>query len=221
MIADAERLALLASLGPDQRLVAAYTPSAMRNGVIALLAFDRTLGEAVRRASEPITGQLRLAWWRDYLDRSDVEPGRDPLAGAIADMARQAPVRADLIAMVNGWESLFEPLPLRDPSLLNYARGRGHGLYSAIARFHGRASADRAGEASALIDLAFHCSDPETADRALALAAAMPITDGLPRPLAILDRFARRDAGRGLAKGTAEGTPSRLWDALAVRLSAS
>lgn len=197
-------------LSPDMRLAAAYSKASIRPAVVALFALDRTLGMAVSQASQPISGQLRLAWWRDLLG-SDAAPvaGSHPVVKAIAPLTRNDQLRGAMTAMVNGWERLFE-----DDALAGYAEGRGHGLFEAIGAVHEVPVPYDAGRAWALTDLAFHSSDRALAERALTLARGFAPSGKVPRPLAILDCFAQRDAARGLERGSAESTPSRLWDAL-------
>lgn len=202
------------------RLAAAYAKPEFSEGTIAAFAFDRALGAAVSRASESIAGQIRLAWWRELLcGERRSEAGSDAIASAISHLARDGRIADAFGRVVNGWERLFLPFPLSDESLLAYAQERGNGLFEAVAALSGECVPPSAGQGWALTDFAFRCSDPETAANAIELARSITKVETLPRPLAVLSRFARRDARRGLERGSGEGTPLRLLDAIAAGLT--
>lgn len=85
----------------------AYAPKEFRAEFRWLIAFDRKLREVLARASEPMIAELRLAWWRDALqkpvpDRPKGEPllaGLDGLDGEVAKLA---------VAMVDGYEGMID-----------------------------------------------------------------------------------------------------------------
>lgn len=214
----------LSVLDPEHRLALAYASAKNRVAFAALFQFDRVLASAVSAASEPILGQIRLSWWREMIEAARPSAAADPLAATLGAIATDHSIAAEMVSMVNGWESLLAPLPLAVEELEVYAKGRGAGLFGSAAKVAGCDSnaAERAGEGWALADFAFHCSDRATAGRALFLAnARLDGGDTLPRPLlplTILRRFARRDAARGLDRGSASGTPWRPYDALAAAI---
>lgn len=211
-------------LTPDQRLALAYAPAQQRGDFDVLFQVDHACRAAVSAASEPIIGQIRLAWWRDLIAAEAPPAIEYPLPLRVYELSQVRGIRSQILAMVNGWERLLSPLPLSVDDLEGYAAGRGGGLFECAAALASVDSetAGRAGEGWALADFAFRCSDHATADRALELAKTrLDARTGWPRPLlpfAILSRFARRDVACGIDRGSASGTPWRLYDALAAAI---
>ena len=58
---------LEAELSPPLRLALAWAPRHARPATLALFALDTRLAGFLRRATEPLPVQMRLAWWRDTL----------------------------------------------------------------------------------------------------------------------------------------------------------
>lgn len=52
----------------DRYLAALYTPSEVRPALIALFGIDAELGAVVAGTTEPMIGEIRLAWWREALE---------------------------------------------------------------------------------------------------------------------------------------------------------
>ena len=199
-----------ADLPPPQRLAVAYTPRPLRARMLALLAFDTQLGRLVAGTSEPMVGQIRLAWWREELAKpiSSRALGNPVLEALGGEWTGED---AALIALVDGWEQLLGEVPLPAESIHAFAAGRG-GAFAAFARLAGEpASADRsaaAGRRWALADLASRVSDRVERERCRELFrpgnARLP---GALRGLAVLDGLASRAmardkpllAGRGAA----------------------
>ena len=196
------------TLPPLPSLLCAYAGAdAGRQG--ALWAFDGRLAAVARTTSEPMIGQMRLAWWNEVIDDSAGAKGRgEPVADALR--ATGAVRAAGLEALIDGWEVVTTEPDLGERQLQDYAAGRGGGLFRALAD-----EADppawllAAGRIWALWDLAGHVSDPGVATAALALARAI-LSDAQearwPRrwkPLRIAFALARQDviAGRGAPRG--------------------
>ena len=73
-------------LDPDRRLALAYVPAAARPAVEALWRLDVTLGAVLAAGREPMIGRIRLAWWREALEKLDREaPPAEPLLQALAE----------------------------------------------------------------------------------------------------------------------------------------
>ena len=210
---------------PDQRLALAYAPRTLRPAFETLLRFDGELATAVSVASEPLLGQVRLAWWRDALADPSHAENRVPLLNELATIGRSDIILPALTAMVNGWETLLSPLPMEQETLRDYAEGRGGGLFAAAAHAAGcpESAARDSGIGWALTDFAFRCSDAETAVRSLDLArdhlADLPQLSRDLRSFALLARFARSDTRRRLEQGPAARTPWRLLDTAKVVLT--
>jgi phytoene synthase len=185
------------------RLITAYAPKAMQEGMRHIWAFDARLADIVRTTSEPMIGQMRLTWWHEALREG--KGAGEPLVEALRQevLARAEPY--GLLSVIEGWEVLLEPLPLSDSQLIAFAEHRGGGLFRQIGWLAGDCPPwlAQAGMAWALWDLSGHLIDAATAERAIAIApeflADVP-ERGWSRslaPLRILTGLTRRDAGQG------------------------
>ena len=190
---------LEAELPPVLRLALAHAPGRSREAALALFALDTRLAGFVRRGSEPLAAQMRLAWWRETLGAPPAGwPKGDPLLELLRGW--RAPER--LVALVDGWERLLAEGVLDRDAIGEFVEGRVQG-WSALAGEIGAAGAkiEPAAKAWALGDLAANLSDP--AERALVLAVAkdeegyMPPGGRSMRPLAILGGLGRRALARG------------------------
>lgn len=171
-------------------------------GARAIFALDQRLEYILLINSEIIVKQIRLAWWRDAFARG--VPTGEPLSDQLIARPDFDGLRPHLLAMIDGWE---EAVVQRDTpagmDLTSYARGRGGGLFGAIAHLHGGApgDADGAGMLWAGWDLTRYFPDA---------IAHLPRQEadmtGLPRPLTLLGRVARRDVKRGRA-----ASPHMTW----------
>ncbi|WP_206377839.1 hypothetical protein [Sphingobium psychrophilum] len=199
-------------------LLAAYAGSGQVARHRALWAFDARLAKVARTTSEPMIGQMRLAWWNDVIDDSAGIKGQgEPVVDAMrATGACGAP---GLVAVIDGWEVLVVEPDIDVQGLRDYAAGRGGGLFRALA--DGAQAPDwlaAAGQVWALWDLAGHVGDDALAAAALALAVELvPQVDGArwPRgwkPLRIAFTLARQDvlAGRGAPRGMPRALAGRL-----------
>ena len=177
-----------------------FVPERDRKAVAALWQYDAMLGQIVATTTEPMIGQLRLSWWHGEIslltaDSRPAEPVTAQLQRLIGSYALDA---ASLAALIEGWEALLDPLPLSVGRLLDYAEGRGNGLYALTARILGRQAAPGPGAMWALVDFATRCSDRATAQRAWAAAAGPSATmRGLPKMLRIVTSVARQQAMLG------------------------
>ncbi|WP_414902939.1 squalene/phytoene synthase family protein [Sphingomonas flavalba] len=218
-------------MDPERRLAVAYAPEGARGALLTLWRLDATLADVVRTTTEPTIGRMRLTWWYDaLLALDDGPPAAEPLLALFADILPERGVPpARLTPLIDGWEALLDPLPLKPDALDDYARGRGGGQFRAAAALIGvdpPDGIDAAGQLWALVDLAFHISDPVTAERAI--TAARVVSTQVPRrwpsalrALGLLTVLARRDAGAGLAHRPRPGAPRRvirgLWHAISGR----
>src|ERR1700760_3804181 len=83
--AIAPRRPMTPDLDPDRRLALAYAPARARPALEALWRLDVTLGAVVARAREKMVARIRLAWWREALERLDAAPPpAEPLLEALA-----------------------------------------------------------------------------------------------------------------------------------------
>ena len=71
----------------DRDLVRLYWPVALRPAFDALFAIDDALADIVMSSTQPALGAIRLAWWREALERLDTNGegvaslnGKEPLS---------------------------------------------------------------------------------------------------------------------------------------------
>lgn len=191
---------LVESLPLVQRLALSYAPAAARADTLTLLALDLRLAGIVRRRSEVLLAQLKLAWWRDRL-RED--PSRWPAGEPL--LARLTTWRGGfdgLLELVDGWEVLLAET-LSPADMRAFAAGRG-AAWAALACQSIDPAVAQAGREWALADLALHLRALPEAELAREVAQAEPWQEArLPRalrPLAVL----RGLAGRALHSGSSE-----------------
>lgn len=180
----------------------AWQSAARREALATLLALDAQMAGIASRVSEPMLGQIRLAWWRERLaDDPGLWPQGEPLFARLrATWGMQA---HRLSVLADGWEIMLGAEQLQSAQIAAFADARGAAL-NALGALLGategsQALATMAGRRWALADFAEGVSDAAESDAARALGTAMPPLAGpLPRSLrglAVLDVL----AGRALA----------------------
>ena len=207
-------------LDPERALALAYMSVPRRPAVEALWRLDVALASVLATGREPLVSRIRLAWWREALERLDrgLPPAEPVLAALSAQVLPAGVTGAELAALTDAWDPLLSPDPLGDSELRDYARQRGL-LFALSARLLGGGDAD--GEGWALADFARHSSNDAEAARALTLARTTPMPARWPkplRPLGMLAVLARRDAGRGLPLER-PGSPARVLRVVRHRLT--
>jgi 15-cis-phytoene synthase len=198
--AEVMNAALIEEFPAILRLALAYAPRSAKPACAALLALDRQLGSIARTSSEPMLAQLRYAWWRDSLAGAGGSPGR---GNAVLDAAGAwGERRADLIALVDGWEALVTAENLVDGALrLADARANAVAALAALLVQSGDGGAAAlAGRQWALADLVQNLSaGPARDELRQALVEISVQSLPLPRALrtfAILATLARRQAAQ-------------------------
>lgn len=212
-------------IDPDRNLAVTAVPEPARAAVHALWALDEALGRVLATGREPMISRIRLAWWREALERLDREPPpKEPvLEGLAREVLPRGITGAELAEMEPGWALLPGDQPITAEDLEAYAKARGALLFGFTARLLGASQDVRpAGEAWALVDLARHST--ETSDIAAALAAAgerrLPRRWPKPlRPLGMLTALAERDIKRGPQLWEEPGSPPRTARMLRLRLT--
>ncbi|MFM5923999.1 MAG: hypothetical protein ACKOPG_07440 [Novosphingobium sp.] len=203
--------ALIVELPVEQRLALAYATRQSRPLFLGLFALDARLGAVVRQASEPVLGQIRLAWWRERLEApaGAAVPG-EPL---LALLGQWQEYRSALAPLADSYELLLEPETLGPGAIRRFAELRAAAC-DALARRLGEAAsaaaARRAGQAWAATDLAGKLSDPAEVEQARTIAGECDWSrqrlPGSMRPLAVLFGLARRDKGQqGFLTGPMSG----------------
>lgn len=209
-------------IGPDAQLALAYAPAKLRTDYAALLGFDAALGQAFKATHEAGLIQIRLAWWRDQIGQENT---REPVIASLNAMIFRHDVNVEMLErIIEGWAVLLDDLPYEDAALLEYARLRGASLFACAAQIGQCTVGDKAGIGWALTDFARHCSDKETAKRAMALASdhlRHNVAVTLPKPMrsfAILTRFAQSDCTRPPDQQRKAGSPYRAIQAIGFAL---
>jgi 15-cis-phytoene synthase len=191
----------LDTLPTEQRLALAYAGSAQRLVLLGFFSLDSRLAGIVRSASEPLLGQVQLAWWRDQLALPpQLRPRGEPLLALLEAWRDEG---SSLSGLVDGWELMLGDAPLSPTVLAGHAEARAQAC-AALARLAGAPEeadeASRAGRNWALADLATRLGNEtersaafELADRQDWRPARLP--RGL-RPLTVLHGLARRRRGR-------------------------
>ena len=196
----------------DRDLVRLYWPVALRPAFDALFAIDDALGEVVATSTQPALGAIRLAWWRDALERLDssAPPAEPRLQTAAAELLPRGVSGADLAAIAEGWAALFDEV--RDAAAIGR---RGEALFAVGAKLLGadHPNLATAGRWFALGDVARRALAPvlEQPQRRLRFARRL-------RPLTALARLGVRDLAHG-EPFEPEATPGRAMALLRHRWS--
>ena len=102
---------------PDRFFACLFAPEASRRHLHALYCFSLELARVRELVSEPLTGEIRMQWWRDALcgeGRGDV--ASHPIAGALIDTVEKfhLPVQA-LKDLVEGrsFDLYDDPMPTK------------------------------------------------------------------------------------------------------------
>jgi phytoene synthase len=219
----------MTELDADRALALTYVPTARREAVRALWRLDAALGAVLAGGREPLISQIKLAWWRDALEKLDHSkaPAEPVLQAVAAEVLPAGVTGAELSRLEEGWTLLLDQDPLTTSEIATYAAARGALLFRYSARLLASEADEamaRAGEGWALMDLARH-SNP--VDAHAALAATRERLAGLGslrwpsalRPLGMLARLASRDAERGLRDLEPHGAPPRVLIMLRHRIT--
>jgi 15-cis-phytoene synthase len=186
---------LAAAIGGDRLLSLQHSKPEHRPALEALWRVDAAMGDVVARATEPMLGRIKLAWWREELEKLDHHPPPpEPRLRAVAASLLPLGISGrDLAAIEPGWATLLdEPA---DPQLI---AERGRHLFGIAAKIIGQDD-EKMSESGAFWALA------STARRGLpeligpAREALLIITghrfDRGVRSITLLARLAARDLG--------------------------
>jgi phytoene synthase len=194
----------------DRDLVRLHWPVELRPALDAMFAIDDAMAEVVGTAREPMLAAIKLAWWRDSLEKLDREPPpAEPRLRAAAQLLLPRGIGGGALAgLEDGWAALLEEHP--DEGRL---RARGTLLFMLAARLL-ETSGEGVSVPGALwaeVDLARRFGRP------LPAAVPLPPSPWSLRPLTALAALADRDARLG--KPEAEATPARAWTLLRHRIT--
>jgi phytoene synthase len=211
-------------------LACLWSPSETRPAVAALLGLDRTLVRVAAEAKDMMLAEIRLAWWREQLDR--LARGEDaPSQPLLRLLATHASPLTELDRLARLEDALL-PLVCDGPfSAATYMRLRGHALFEALYAASGGSSADgRAAARAAGIHWAAaslwrnrwgQATDKVHAARAELDLSALPEVHPrpLPRALRVLARAASLDID-AVRANRAPGPPATAGRQLALARAA-
>lgn len=213
--------ALVATLPAVARLALVYAPASARQQTLALLALDARLANLIRRSSEPMLAQLRLAWWREAISGDPAQwPNGEPILATLRSWGELAGTAS---ALVDAWEALTAPSPLGIGAIEAFAAARGEAaaaLADTLGRSQDREAAQELGKIWALEDLSMRLGRDDERLAAGVAAEAMP--SRLPRvsrplrPLRVLAGLSRRRRLAGSEDGAA--SPAAMLEALKLGL---
>lgn len=190
------------TLSPEAGLALAWSGPKVRGALSMALQFDRRLARIVGRTTEPVLGQMRLAWWREALGKplADRPRGDVVLDGLGRHWAGR---EAALVAMVDGWETLVTAETMGRAEAEAFGAQRG-AFFAALAPDQSPALALRLAAAGLRWAVADAATAVAAADERAALVAAGQVRavalGRVPRDLrglAVLDALARRALERG------------------------
>lgn len=87
-----------------------YWPAELRPAFDALFAIDDALAEVVTSSTQPALGAIRLAWWREALERLDTKspPPEPRLQAAASKLLPRGITGAMLAELEDGWARLLD-----------------------------------------------------------------------------------------------------------------
>lgn len=157
-------------------------PSRVRPAFAALWDIDLAMADVVAASSQPTLGAIKLAWWREALERLDFgEVPQEPRLRAVADqLIRRGITGSEISGLEDGWLPLLETPPWGQ-SAADGLRRRGRLLFRIGARLLDcdPADAEAAGALWSLVDGARNITDFYT--RRFLLDEARKAIADLPR----------------------------------------
>jgi phytoene synthase len=203
----------------DLDLVRLYWPVDLRPAFDALFGIDDALAQVVASSTQPALGAIRLAWWRDALERLDVNPPppEPRLLAAAGELLPRGVSGAMLAGLEDGWATLFDEQP--DIERIGERGARLFAIGALLLGAHDR-KLDHAGRLYAVdqvIRMQLASIDRLTGEIEELAGHRFPRT---LRPLTSLAKLAVRDARQAPAIES-EATPGRAAALLSHRLFGS
>lgn len=203
---------------PERALALSYAPASARAALTALLRLDDALALLLRTTREPAVGQIRLAWWREALERLDHAPApAEPTLQALQrEVLRHGVSGASLVPVVHGWEVLIEAQTLDTDALRRFGEGRGTLFQAGATALGSHDEVTQAGQGWALADLSRNLDNASEAAEARRMAQELlaPVFDRRwtrnGRALGALALLARMDLAMPADTPVPVGAPRRV-----------
>lgn len=180
-----------------------------------MFGIDDALGEVVASSTQPALAAIKLAWWREALERLDRQrpPPEPRLQAAAAELLPRGVTGAMLAALEEGWAALLDEQPDGER-----VRGRGATLFAIGAKLLDaqHESLDAAGRLWAGVESARRGYRNFAKDET---GLGGQRFDRRLRPLTSLAALAARDLRRGGPPFEPEATPGRAVQLIRHRLS--
>ena len=191
-------------LTPPERLALAYAQRAMKDSLALLLRLDSRFATIVGSASEPLFGQLKLAWWRDAMLAAPADrPKGEPLLAKLSELDDLTLVEA-AVTLINAWETLVVDQDWMAIIVRTFADARGTAVFGSYAKLAGETDFPaEVGQEWAVNDLRVRFNG--RVGQSPGSYVALP-TRRVVRPLTILTMSVRQISG-----------PRLIWHALTGR----
>jgi phytoene synthase len=204
---------MTASPQTDRDLVRLHWPVELRPAFDALFALDDAMAEAALTASQPALGAIKLAWWREALERLDTAPppAEPRLRAAAAELVPRGISGARLALLEDGWLTLIDETG--DPAKVEE---HGSRLFAIGADLLGQT-----GFTLAVAGASWARADAARRTGEQRYLGEPPAPVWLPRSIRALTALAAlavRDQSGGWPP-EAEATPQRSWTILRHRLT--
>lgn len=125
------------ALAPPVRLAIAYARADLRDALSLLLRFDDRIAGVVGRSSEPIIGQMKIAWWHDAIAKTrENRPRGEPLLIELNEIENED-VAGAMRQILGAWELLLAEEQWSPETLATFAEMRGEGLFGTYLRWIG------------------------------------------------------------------------------------
>jgi phytoene synthase len=198
----------------DRDLVRLYWPVHLRPAFDALFAIDDALADIVMTSTQPALGAIRLAWWREALERLDHQPPppEPRLRAAAAHLLPRGIRGADLAEIEQGWKILFD-----DEPDIRLAEARGEALFKIGGHLLGMAHPSLSGAGRLFAGIDFARRGYREVERSKIAMGGIQFPKVL-RPLTALTALAVRDLKHGGPPFEAEATPGRAASLLSHSL---
>lgn len=119
------------NIGPSKSLVLTYAKGELRRALTLLLALDLRLGQIVAKSTEPLIGQMRMAWWRDALLKPvDQRPRGEPILQDLASLSHD--ITYGMIRVVDAWGGLLAHEQWTQDVLAAFAGDRSAGIFGTV-----------------------------------------------------------------------------------------